>query len=119
MTYEWTERVYAHNSAAASLVAGREETREYLLATEHGQITIEERPEHCNRGRWLAKMHQKGRLNNPWFDDGTGSGGWPRYYFDLDRAKAELEAWVEFREKLHAERQSRSQEAIANARQRW
>jgi hypothetical protein len=56
-------------------------------------ITIERRPPHCDRGRYVAKC-----VYNP--ADGLvldWAEGWPRYYFDLDRAKAEIAAWVERR----------------------
>jgi hypothetical protein len=62
------------------------------LAT-HGrecEITLEARPSYCDRGNWIAKLHPEGKLAMSIdFAD-----GWPRYYFDLDRAKLELEAWI-------------------------
>lgn len=31
----------------------------------------------------------------------TPAKGWPRYYFDMDRAKAEVEAWIIFNGQLN------------------
>ena len=59
-------------------------------------LCLEPRPPHCDRGRYVAKIVETwGALALPggidWAD------GWPRYYFDLDRAKAEIEAWLKCR----------------------
>ena len=54
-------------------------------------VTIEPRPSYCDRGRWIAKSFTRGLF----IDD---QDGWPRYYFDLDRAKAEIDAWMKFNE---------------------
>lgn len=56
-------------------------------------ITIEPRPSYCDRGNFIAKIDARGDLAR----DLDGQDGWPRYYFDLDRAKAECEAWVQKR----------------------
>lgn len=61
------------------------------------EITIEKRPHYCDRGNFIAKIHNRPdgdarRLNL------DGADGWPRYYFDLDRAKLEIEAWLEKRQ---------------------
>lgn len=63
------------------------------------QITLEKRALHCDRGRWIGRVD---------VDPATGHGldrqeGWPRYYFDLDRAKAEIEDWVNERMKKRGE----------------
>ena len=64
-------------------------------------ITIEARPHYCDRGRWIAKLHDlRGRLAM----DIDHSDGWPRYFFDLDRAKAECEAWLTRRGQMPTER---------------
>jgi hypothetical protein len=44
------------------------------------------RPPHCDRGRWVAMIdvHVWKSENDPW----------PRYYFDLERGKAEVEAYL-------------------------
>lgn len=61
------------------------------------EITIEARPAYCDRGNWIAKIFNRSggdarRLNLDHQD------GWPRYYFDLDRAKQECEAWLQKRQ---------------------
>ena len=53
-------------------------------------ITLEPRPTYCDRGNYIAKLHPVGRLAG----DIDACDGWPRYYFDLDRAKLEVEAWM-------------------------
>lgn len=73
----------------------------------HCFIHLEKRPPYCDRGNYLAKIFVKdmlqdalqlmtsGRMTNKDFtleiDD---QDGWPRYYFDEGRAKAEIEAWL-------------------------
>lgn len=59
-------------------------------------ITLEPRPHYCDRGNWLAK------ISATHFSDEhalyiDGQDGWPRYFFDLDRAKLEIEAWLKKR----------------------
>lgn len=63
---------------------------EFGTAKVGGEITLEERPPYCDRGRYFAKV-----FTNGIFVDEADC--WPRYYFDLERAKAECEAWIEFR----------------------
>lgn len=53
-------------------------------------ITIDPRPHYCDRGNYLAKLFPSGQLAL----DIDEQDGWPRYYFDLDRAKQECEAWL-------------------------
>lgn len=55
-------------------------------------IEIAARPAYCNRGDWIAKL-EVGDLGFS-LDD---ADGWPRYYFDLERAKAESRAWLQKR----------------------
>ncbi len=69
-------------------------TEWYKAESEYGYLTIEARPPYCDRGRWVAKIFGND-WPSPWYDD--ASGGWPRYYFDLERAQAELQAWADFR----------------------
>jgi hypothetical protein len=38
-----------------------------------------------------ADIHFDPKIPGTYID---GADGWPRYYFDLDRAKLELEAWI-------------------------
>lgn len=59
------------------------------------EITIEARPDYCDRGNWIAKLHPEGYLSQ----EIDLSDLWPRYYFDLERAKQECEAWLEKRAK--------------------
>jgi hypothetical protein len=55
-------------------------------------ICLERRPYYCNRGNYIAKIIEvRGDF------DLDGQSGWPRYYFDEDRAKLEIEAWLEKR----------------------
>ena len=63
------------------------------IAGKECTITIEERPHYCDRGNFLAKLHPSGKLAL----EIDSADGWPRYYFDLDRAKAEVEAWLQKR----------------------
>jgi hypothetical protein len=58
-----------------------------------GRIFLEKRPYYCDRGNWYAKVdiHFDPKIPGTYID---GADGWPRYYFDLDRAKLELEAWI-------------------------
>lgn len=52
------------------------------------QVTIEPRPPYCDRGHWYGKV----------FGLHTDSqDGFPRYFMDLDRAKAEMSEWLAWR----------------------
>lgn len=53
-------------------------------------IELTPRPHYCDRGNFLATIDSRGNLHREldWAD------GWPRYYFDQARAKAEIEAWL-------------------------
>jgi len=55
-------------------------------------ITLEKRPHYCDRGNYIAKLfpHPKTQLAR----DIDEQDGWPRYYFDHERAKLEIEAWL-------------------------
>ena len=53
-------------------------------------ITLEPRPHYCDRGNWLAKIFPCGNL----ISEIDGQDGWPRYFFDEERAKLECEAWL-------------------------
>jgi len=57
-------------------------------------ITIEERPSYCDRGNYIAKISSTGSL---WIDD---ADGWPRYYFDLNVALSEIDAFLKRRSEL-------------------
>ncbi len=59
-------------------------------------ITLVPRPSYCDRGNFLAQIYDKDggdplRLSIDFQD------GWPRYYMDLGRAKAEIEDWMKKR----------------------
>jgi hypothetical protein len=57
-------------------------------------ITLEKRPAYCDRGNFISKLHAKpdaGDHSLLFIDE---QDGWPRYYFDEDRAKLEIEAWL-------------------------
>ncbi len=56
------------------------------------EITIERRPSYCDRGNFIAKIEAD--AGSKLAQDLDAADGWPRYYFDLDRAKLELEAWL-------------------------
>lgn len=70
-------------------------------------ITLEKRPGYCDRGNFIAKIFLKNPIQTPeqivqggratsrdFKLEIDGSDGWPRYYFDEGRAKAEIEAWL-------------------------
>jgi hypothetical protein len=60
------------------------------IAGRECRICLEARPPYCDRGNWYAKIEPTGALAR----DLDWSDGWPRYYFDFDRAKLEIEAWL-------------------------
>lgn len=68
-----------------------------LKSGESGEyhIWLAERPRHCDRGRWVAQVDA-----SPAFACLDDQEGFPRYYFDLDRALAELEAWINARREI-------------------
>lgn len=59
------------------------------------EIYLQPRPVYCDRGNWVA--HVEARPGSALARDLDGADGFPRYYFDLDHAKAEIEAWLEKR----------------------
>lgn len=56
-------------------------------------VTLEKRPAYCDRGNFIAKIFVKPGAHpmRLFLDE---ADGWPRYYFDEGRAKAEVEAWL-------------------------
>lgn len=60
------------------------------------ELVLEPTPNYCDRGQWVAKVEARGRLASSLdnFD------GFPRYYFDLHRAKSELEDWLIRRDQI-------------------
>jgi hypothetical protein len=71
------------------------EDKYWEVETPQCQITLEPRPVHCDRGNWIAKLHTVG--GSQLSRDIDGADLWPRYYFDLERAKLEIEAWLDNR----------------------
>lgn len=61
-------------------------------------IELQPRPAYCNRGNWLATIDATGELAR----ELDHADGWPRYYFDLNLAKVEVEAWLVKRGQLPA-----------------
>lgn len=61
----------------------------YELAGAGCSVTLEPRPAYCDRGHWIGKAD--GPL------DLDGQDGFPRYYMDFERAKAELHDWLIWR----------------------
>lgn len=60
-------------------------------------IWMQRRPSHCDRGNWLAHIELlPAPPPHPVLIDSADM--WPRYYFDLDRAKLECEAWLKKRQ---------------------
>lgn len=59
----------------------------------HCAIWIGPRPPYCDRGNWLAHVDTIAGTHPLDFSIDF-QDGWPRYYFDLERAKAECEAWL-------------------------
>jgi len=53
-------------------------------------ITLEPRPPYCDRGNFVAKLFPQGELAR----EIDQQDAWPRYYFDEQRAKLEIEAWL-------------------------
>lgn len=62
----------------------------YMIEGKDCEISLEPRPSYCDRGNFVAKIFPRGRLAL----DIDHHDAWPRYYFDFDRALAEIEAWL-------------------------
>ena len=60
------------------------------------EITLEARPAYCDRGNFIAKVFPSGKLAL----EIDHQDGWPRYYFDEDRARLEIEAWLKKRKQI-------------------
>jgi hypothetical protein len=60
------------------------------------EISLEPRPWYCDRGNYVAKIMAHGMLAR----DLDNCDQWPRYFFDLDRAKLEVEAWLKKRKQF-------------------
>lgn len=65
----------------------------------HGKactVYLESRPPYCDRGNFIAKIFlREGATTAQAIELNLDEqDGWPRYYFDEARAKAEVEAWL-------------------------
>lgn len=67
----------------------------WLCKVKGAEVELHPRPSYCDRGRWQAHMLDDGYPHNQ--NPFDAADGFPRYYFDLDRAKAEIEALFSFR----------------------
>ena len=76
----------------------------HWLHGKHCAIWIDIRPEYCDRGNFLAHLAVRDR-RKVHIDE---ADLWPRFYFDLDRAKLECEAWMEKRREAFDQDISRS-----------
>lgn len=71
------------------------------LLTRNCYISLEPRPHYCDRGNFIAKSSHRDDVKDSRIHcDLDGADGWPRYYFDEGRAKAEIEAWALKRKEL-------------------
>ena len=61
-------------------------------------ITLEPRPRHCDRGNFIANLWPT--MRSELARDIDEADGWPRYYFDEQRAKLEVEAWLMKRQQI-------------------
>lgn len=60
-------------------------------------IRIAKRPWYCDQGNWLAYLDPKMTLESMRRLNLDQADGWPRFYFDITRAKLECEAWLKKR----------------------
>lgn len=65
----------------------------FIIRGRDCEIHLVPRAAHCDRGNWLAQLEAHGALAR----DMDHQDLWPRYYFDLDRAFLECEAWLKKR----------------------
>lgn len=63
-------------------------------------VWMQARPPYCDRGRWLAHVEPHPGISFQVDFSVDSADHWPRYYFDLDRAKAEVEAWLLIRKQV-------------------
>jgi hypothetical protein len=66
-----------------------EEERCWSISNGPAYVTLAHRPQHCDRGRWVSMVSG--------IDDIDGADGFPRYFMNLDRAKAEMAEWLGWR----------------------
>ncbi len=65
------------------------------LPREQGFVDLYARPTYCDRGQWIAYVVPT--VGSELARGLDGADGFPRYYFDLERAKGEIEAWIKAR----------------------
>lgn len=87
---------HAHDTDLVIEQHGTLPQRWFMIAGKDCEISLEPRPSYCDRGEWIAKLFPTGRLALE-IDD---ADRWPRYYFDLDRALLEIQAWLKKREQM-------------------
>lgn len=68
-----------------------DEKRFAAINLKDGQLTIEPRPVHCDRGNFIVKAFAFENQINLYIDD---ADLFPRYYFGFDNMISELEAWI-------------------------
>lgn len=66
----------------------------HLLPGRQCALWMVPRPSYCDRGNWLAHVHPYAARDAQIGLALDDADGWPRYYFDLERARGELEAWM-------------------------
>lgn len=83
MSFTWTE----HKDEEAGLIMPES------VSGKNCTIYLEQRPHYCDRGNWVAKLFVNAGAHpiKLFIDE---ADGWPRYYFDYDRAKLEIQAWL-------------------------
>jgi len=69
--------------------------RQHILLAIECRIDIYPRPSYCDRGKWEVHVVDKGYPTNP--NPLDHADMFPRLFFSLDRAKAEIEDWMEAR----------------------
>ena len=67
----------------------------HRCSTKETTVELWPRPPYCDRGRWEAHMDCPGFPTNP--NPFDAADGFPRLYFSLERAKAEMEDLFNFR----------------------
>lgn len=72
----------------------KDEDGVWWLRGKQVDIWICARMPYCDRGNWLAHIDN---FREKFGEQIDAQDLWPRYYFDLRRAKLECEAWMEKR----------------------
>jgi hypothetical protein len=69
---------------------------EHVLEAKECAISVIPRPPYCDRGKWEAHVLDHGYPTNP--NPVDSSDMFPRLYFDFERCRLEMEAWMNERE---------------------